>query len=78
MASDETISGKPRKCVACRKKTTKVLRRGLCPACAATAYRHVRSGKVTWDELIARGVATDSGRYTSPIGKVVQAVAEGR
>lgn len=72
MASDATKAGKARKCIACRKSTKKVMRRGMCPACAAAAYRHVRNGVATWDDLIARGLAKPtSPAVSNPITKAL-------
>lgn len=41
----------------CLRCNAKSYVRGLCQACYATAYRHVRKGVFTWADLEKRGFA---------------------
>lgn len=54
-------SGPHRGCVVCKTKQAKAAKRGLCTACYQAAYRAIASGKSSWAELEAAGLALPLG-----------------
>lgn len=58
--------GKTRRCRICEKRQPDAGKRGCCSTCYMTAYRHVKRGDYTWEQLQQLGLISPPSRKRPP------------
>jgi hypothetical protein len=62
-AAKKSVGKKTPLCTACKKRPQ--VQRKVCPACLASAYRMIRSGKITEQQAIDAGLLGERSRHAS-------------